>query len=285
MTKAQAQFLRQQRGVARHTYNLCVAHTRWANQPDVKLYLHLLVNGELEDLTEPERASVQRSIDAANGNKAALTKMFCNNAYWINSGKAWGTIAPNNLRNAAIAQFVTALGANKKKAAETGQPFSMSFLTRKDDDVCGFQIPVHKQQLRFTPVSGCTFNRPQPQPRVRRPRKPIGNGVRRRAPVENHPQRQRRIDVAIGYSGTPGDRPMTVRVREEDRFPLSKDELEQREGSVRFVQRNGMWFIVVTENKAIADARAPVTTSTEEVVREAMVDGHVGGEDVVVMMT
>lgn len=74
----------------------------------------------------------------------------------------------------------------------------MKYQSRKRDLVEGFQIPIHKQQLRIIP--GITQERVHYKQHHRRPRRPKGNGTKKKRPCV-HVEKEKRHDIGISYYG------------------------------------------------------------------------------------
>lgn len=215
-SKAQFEHLRQQRGVCRHLYNLCVNATREGG-------------------------------DVPDGNVSALKRRYCNDPYWVNSGKLWGKVASNNLRDATIRSFASALSANKKKSAQTGRPFTMKYQTLKHDRVNGFQIPVHKDQILEIGTRVPRAQRHVYKQKHHRPLRKKGKGVRKRGQFQQTHHDQGRVDVVFRYSGSPQSFTVRLPNREAaDRFVQDKADLVEREGSVRIVCKGGRWYLALT---------------------------------------
>lgn len=137
--------------------------------------------------------------------------------------------------------------------------------TKKNDEVSGFQLPIHKQQLNLEP-SPRPVTRYQHKQHHRRPRRGKGDGSKVRGPKQQQRRSRNRVDVSVKYSGLP-DGSLTVRVFETDRFPMSMEELGQRGGSARFVFQSGMWFIAITTDDTLYKA-GHTALHAEEAVRQ-----------------
>lgn len=61
---------------------------------------------------------------------------------------------------------------------------------------------------------------------------------------------------------------MYVRVHDRDRFPTSMDDLKNRDGSIRFIYRNGMWFLGVTTREILKERQSIVKAVEDSVMNK-----------------
>ena len=273
-TKAQFQFLRQQRGVARHLWNLCVQErdTRRANANwDYVKFLWWLLAQDDDPVTNAEARSINKNITqffaSMEPTAPELRSMYQKKAYWKNSGKEWGMSAPSNLYTSVIEQFVSNTTTARKKH---GYNFKMKFASRKDDDVGGFSIAVDKQQIRGIVHTGIAT--PQAQHRSRRQRRQrIGPERRPRVRTGTPPpaQRDTRQEYAVRYMPRtcPGGGVFKVRARASEKFV---ERATHTDSAFKIVYQSGAWYLAVTSMEPIASVPSTAAQAVERLVALGM---------------
>lgn len=214
-TKKQYEFLRQQRGICRHLYNLCLSDIRdhYNSNKFIIQHLQFLLDSDEIPLTDKEIKSIKHSIYTYTFlDETTLRQKYQPDAYWIDNNKTWGLLIPSNLRTMMIKNVLTNILVACKTS--TGK-FNMSFLSKKNDK-SSFQIPVSTQQINVK--TGQVFL-----------------STRRR-------KQKTTKDVGFQYmsSKCPDSGIFKVRVSEKDKFPSSKTDIKH---DCRFVYKSGCWYI------------------------------------------
>lgn len=222
-TKKQYEFLRQQRGICRHLYNLCLSDIKehYNSNKFIIQHLQFMLESDEIHLTDKEIKSIKHSIyEYTFLDETTLRQKYQPDAYWINSNKKWGLLIPSNLRTMTIQNVLT----NILVACKTANgKFNMSFLTKKNDK-SSFQIPVSTQQINIK--TGQVFP-----------------SARKRKQITTK-------DIGFQYmsSKCPEHGIFKVRVSDSDKFPSSKSDIKH---DCRFVYKSGCWYIGIVYDVSI----------------------------------
>lgn len=221
-TKKQYEFLRQQRGICRHLYNLCLSDIRehYQSNKHIIQFLHFLLETDEVELTEQDIKSIQGNIyEYMFLSESFLRAKYQPDSYWRDNQKSWGLSIPSNLRTSMIKNVIS----NILVACKTSKGgFSMTYLSKKRDKFM-FSLSVSTQQINIKTGTVVPSTR-------------------------KHKERTTRTkDIVFQYMSTkcPGQGKFTVRVREKDKFPISKKDVHH---DCQFIYKSGCWYIGITHD-------------------------------------
>lgn len=213
-SREQFQFLKQQRGICRHLYNLCLA--------DIKNHYE-----EHEELL----------------NKSILRKKYQPDEYWKENDKEWALLAPSNLRTAVIEQLHT----NITTALKSGKQFDMKYISKKQDRF-HYSIPVSVQQIGKNTCSMVFEQSKLPE------LKPITKRKNKKSKTKNSKKKIRKKEkqssiqkqqIIFQYMSTkcPNKGNFVIRIHKKDNFPTNKSEFEH---DVKLVYKTGSWYVALS---------------------------------------
>jgi len=244
-TKKQYEFLRQQRGICRHLYNLCLSDINDYYQSNKHLiqYLHFLLDSDEIELTEKQAEAIKKSIYSYSIlSESELRRKYQPDSYWKNNDKAWGLATPSNLRTSTIQNLLSNLHTALKT---TRGQFQMSFLSKRKDKL-SFHIPFSTQQIN---VKTGTIVPPTP-PKIKKkktkttvPKKP--HKIKEKTEKKVEIRQLKNVVFQYMTNKCPGQGLFTVRVRDKDRFPNSKDEIKH---DGQFIYKSGCWYISLVQD-------------------------------------
>lgn len=224
-TKKQYEFLRQQRGICRHLYNLCLADIKEHYQSNKSIihFLNFLLESDEIELTEKEVKDIQKNIyEYTFLNESILREKYQSDIYWTENQKAWGLLIPSNLRTSMIKNLLS----NILVACKTAKgKFNMQFLSKKRDKTT-FSISVSTQQVN------------------------IKTGTVVPSTRKNKDKTTSLKDVVFQYMSTkcPDQGKFTVRVHDKDKFPTSKTEINH---DCQFIYKSGCWYIGIVHDVSV----------------------------------
>lgn len=218
-TKKQYEFLRQQRGVYRHVYNMCVSDYKYNcnTGKDIANFLYFLLESDEVELTTSEEQEIKENIEKHEQLEKTLIAKYQPDSYWKENSKEWGLTTPSNMRTSAIKNFFSNINV-AHKTAKAG--FSMSMLNKKVDKI-SFQLPISTQQINTK--TGTTV--------------PSTRHKNKKAPTKTK-------DVIFQYMSTrcPEQGKFTVRVKDKDKFPTTKSDINH---DCKFIYKSNCWYVAI----------------------------------------
>ena len=214
-TKKQYEFLRQQRGICRHLYNLCLSDMKahYKSNKNIIHFLYFLLNSDEIELTEAEITSIKKNIyEYMFLSEKILRTKYQSDSYWIDNNKLWGLLIPSNLRTFTIKNLLS----NTLVAYKTSKcNFNMRFLSKKQDKLT-YQISVSTQQINIKTGTVISSDKSKK-------------------------------DVLFQYMNRkcPNEGKFTVRVYDKDKFPNSKLDFQH---DCRLIYRSGCWYIAISSD-------------------------------------